>query len=82
MDAIFASPEEEGRGRLLKILQDFLVAESAKHSAKEKGVRLQSFLKQSRRLISSLGNVKGKNQNTSVNMEELVGNTDDFADSG
>lgn len=37
MDAIFASPEEEGRGRLLKIMQDFLISEASKHSAKEKG---------------------------------------------
>ena len=37
MDEIFASPEEEGRGRLLKIIQDFLVSEVSKHSAKEKG---------------------------------------------
>jgi hypothetical protein len=37
MDAIFASHEEEGRGRLLKILQDFLVSEASKHAAKEKG---------------------------------------------
>lgn len=37
MDAIFASEEEEGRGRLLRIMQGFLVSESEKHSAKEKG---------------------------------------------
>jgi len=37
MDEIFASPEEDGRGRLLKIIQDFLVSEASKHSAKEKG---------------------------------------------
>ena len=37
MDEIFASPEEEGRGRLLKIIQEFLVSEVSKHSAKEKG---------------------------------------------
>ncbi|KAI6027546.1 hypothetical protein BKA83DRAFT_4230505 [Pisolithus microcarpus] len=30
MDAIFASPDEESRGRLLRILQDFLVSEAAK----------------------------------------------------
>ncbi|KAF6755969.1 protein rad9 [Ephemerocybe angulata] len=36
MDAIFASSEEEGRGRLLRILQGFLISESEKHSAKEK----------------------------------------------
>ncbi len=34
MDAIFASPEEESRGRLLKIMQEFLLSEAAKHSAK------------------------------------------------
>ena len=37
MDAIFASDEEEGRARLLKIMQDFLISESEKHTAKEKG---------------------------------------------
>nr|Q00333.2 RecName: Full=Protein rad9; AltName: Full=SCC2 homolog [Coprinopsis cinerea okayama7\ len=65
MDAIFASEEEEGRARLLKIMQDFLISESEKHSAKEKE------------------SAKNKNKaNTDVNMEELVGNTDGFADSG
>ena len=37
MDDIFTSPIEDIRGRLLKILQDFLVAEAAKHAANEKG---------------------------------------------
>lgn len=37
MDAIFNSPSEEARGRLLKILQDFLMSEAAKHAANEKG---------------------------------------------
>ena len=37
MDAIFASPDEESRGRLLRIMQEFLVSEAAKHSVKEKG---------------------------------------------
>ncbi len=37
MDAIFASPEEDGRARLLKIMQNFLESESLKHSNKEKG---------------------------------------------
>ncbi|PPQ86325.1 hypothetical protein CVT25_005626 [Psilocybe cyanescens] len=63
MDGIFASSEEEGKGRLLKIIQDFLVSEAAKHSAKEKE--------------STKANTK-----TEVNMDELVGNTDGFADSG
>jgi hypothetical protein len=37
MDAIFASSDEESRGRLLRIMQEFLVSEAAKHSTKEKG---------------------------------------------
>jgi cohesin loading factor subunit SCC2 len=66
MDATFMSQEEEGRARLLKIMQDFLVSEAAKHAHKEK----------------SKVNTKGKQAPTEVNMEELVGNTDGFADSG
>lgn len=37
MDAIFSSQEEENKGRLLKLMQEFLVSESTKHSAQEKG---------------------------------------------
>ncbi|KAF8208426.1 hypothetical protein K438DRAFT_2012502 [Mycena galopus ATCC 62051] len=66
MDEIFSSPDEDRRGRLLKIIQDFLISEAAKHSAKLKDVIA----------------VKGKVKPTDVNMEELVGNTDGFADSG
>ena len=66
MDATFASQEEEGRARLLKIMQEFLVSEATKHAQKEK----------------SKTNAKGKQSSTEVNMEELVGNTDGFADSG
>jgi len=39
MDQIFASPEEEGKGRLLKIIQDFLMSEAEKHTALEKGTQ-------------------------------------------
>ncbi|KAI0761978.1 hypothetical protein BD413DRAFT_221108 [Trametes elegans] len=66
MDAIFASDEEEARGRLLKILQDFLVSEAAKHAANEK---------------AAVG-AKSKSASSKVNMEELIGNTEGFADSG
>jgi cohesin loading factor subunit SCC2 len=66
MDATFASQEEEGRARLLKIMQEFLVSEAAKHAQKEKGK----------------ANAKVKQAPADVNMEELVGNTDGFADSG
>ncbi|KAJ3560203.1 hypothetical protein NP233_g10992 [Leucocoprinus birnbaumii] len=65
MDAIFASPEEDGKGRLLKIMQEFLVSESEKHSAQ----------------LKDTSKAKGSKQ-TDVNMDELVGNTDGFADSG
>jgi len=66
MDATFASQEEEGRARLLRIMQEFLVSEASKHAQKEK----------------SKTNAKGKQPSTEVNMDELVGNTDGFADSG
>lgn len=38
MDAIFSSSDEESRGRLLRIMQEFLMSEAAKHTAKEKGM--------------------------------------------
>lgn len=44
MDSIFASPDEGARGRLLKIMQDFLISESMKHSAREKGSDESAFL--------------------------------------
>ena len=66
VDATFTSQEEEGRARLLKIMQEFLVSEAAKHTQKEK----------------SKAGPKSKPALTDVNMEELVGNTDGFADSG
>jgi cohesin loading factor subunit SCC2 len=66
MDEIFSSQDEERRGRLLKIIQEFLISEAAKHSAKQKDAIA----------------VKGKPKPTDVNMDELVGNTDGFADSG
>ena len=54
MDAIFLSPAEEARGRLLKILQDFLVAEAAKHAANEKGMtRLIAVLMHHAKRLSS-----------------------------
>ncbi|KZW01563.1 hypothetical protein EXIGLDRAFT_738517 [Exidia glandulosa HHB12029] len=62
MDAIFASPEEDVRGRLLKIIQDFLISEAVKHSAREKESKSKDVV--------------------AVNMDKLVGNTHDFAESG
>jgi cohesin loading factor subunit SCC2 len=44
MDAIFASPEEDGKGRILRIMQEFLVSESEKNSAKLKGEGLHHGL--------------------------------------
>ena len=37
MDSIFASSDQEGHGRVLRIIQDFLASEAEKHSANEKG---------------------------------------------
>ncbi|KAH8818805.1 sister chromatid cohesion C-terminus-domain-containing protein [Flagelloscypha sp. PMI_526] len=65
MDAIFTSTEDEGKGRLLKIIQDFLVSESEKHAQIKKAT----------------ATTKTKAQGN-VNMDELVGNTEGFAESG
>lgn len=37
MDAVFGGEDEDAKGRLLKIMQGFLVSESEKHSALQKG---------------------------------------------
>ena len=81
MDDIFAAKEEEGRARLLRIVQEFLFSEAGKHSAKEKGepapvIGCAYFL------TPQLESSKGTRSAGDVNMEELVGNTDGFADSG
>ncbi|KAJ3806212.1 hypothetical protein F5876DRAFT_80926 [Lentinula aff. lateritia] len=60
MDDIFASNDSDRKARLMKIIQEFLVSESIKHSRKE----------------------KERKQLAEVNMDELVGNTEGFADSG
>jgi cohesin loading factor subunit SCC2 len=40
MDAIFQSREEDARGRLLKIMQDFLFSQVTKHVEGQKGKSL------------------------------------------
>ncbi|KIP08264.1 hypothetical protein PHLGIDRAFT_127100 [Phlebiopsis gigantea 11061_1 CR5-6] len=64
MDDIFSSSDEEARGRLLRIMQEFLVSEAEKHASLQKE-------KVSKKLPAQ-----------KVDMEELVGNTDGFAESG
>lgn len=46
MDTTFASPEEENRTRLLRLLQEFLVSEASKHALQEKGAlfEMSAFL--------------------------------------
>jgi cohesin loading factor subunit SCC2 len=68
MDEIFKSEDEEDHGRLLKIIQDFLLSQVTKHNEAQKQKGAQA----------SLAKSKGK----AVNMDELIGNTDGFADSG
>ncbi|EIN12396.1 hypothetical protein PUNSTDRAFT_118258 [Punctularia strigosozonata HHB-11173 SS5] len=64
MDDIFTSPDEEGRGRLLKIIQDFLLSQAAKDASKERS------------------NDAPKAAGANVDMDQLVGNTGEFAESG
>lgn len=82
MDAIFAAPEEEGRARLLRILQDFLVSEAAKHAAKEKGEYGKKSVTIKCTQHHSANSRPKAAASTTVNMDELVGNTDGFAESG
>ena len=83
MDAIFASSEDDNRGRLLKIMQDFLVSESVKHSAEQKGMFTEIQKGDIHLLPCSVSSASNTaNSTASVNMEELVGNTHGFAESG
>ncbi|KAL5501640.1 SCC2 [Sanghuangporus vaninii] len=66
MDAIFASFEDDNRARLLKIMQEFLASESTKHSVQQNAANKPIHAK----------------SNPGINMEELVGNTHGFAESG
>jgi cohesin loading factor subunit SCC2 len=83
MDAIFASPNEEQHVRVLKIFQDFMSSEAAKHSNSEKGKGMSELL-----LIINVDlpppaeTSKSTGKVVGVQMDELVGNTDGFADSG
>ncbi|KZS93617.1 hypothetical protein SISNIDRAFT_454038 [Sistotremastrum niveocremeum HHB9708] len=65
MDGVFHSSDVESQSQLLKIIQAFLVAESAKHVAHEKA-----------------SGAKKKAASGEVNMGELIGSSNDFADSG
>lgn len=85
MDDIFASSLDELRARLLKIIQDFLMSEASKHNAKEKEKGKNCFLSNTAVYWPNrVGTVKQQvtSSDDKINMAELVGNTDGFADSG
>ena len=82
MDAIFASEGWESRGRLLKLLQEFLVSEAIKHAAVEKGKCFDDYTLFSRHGNCIIETLKNKVVGTKINMDELVGNTHGFAESG
>lgn len=83
MDKIFQSDSDETKGRMLKILHDFLVSETSKHAEveKEKGAILQRLVRPV--LLNPVIGLKVTNgADEKVNLAELVGNTEDFAESG
>ena len=80
MDGILASPEDDLRARLLKIIQDFLISESQKHSAREKGLLIRCVT--ASELIHWSLEAATKATGNTVSMDKLVGNTHDFAESG
>lgn len=85
MDKIFQSDSDETKGRMLKILHDFLVSEASKHAEvekeKEKGAILLGFIRVV--LLNTVTGLKvSSGVDEKVNLAELVGNTEDFAESG
>jgi len=85
MDKIFQSDSDETKGRMLKILHDFLVSEASKHAEmekeKEKGVIIPEFIRLV--LLNPVIGLKVSNgADEKLNLAELVGNTEDFAESG
>lgn len=83
MDKIFQSDSDETKGRMLKILYDFLVIEASKHAEieKEKGADFPCLFKQVL-LNPAIGLKVTHGADEKVNLAELVGNTEDFAESG
>ena len=63
-------------------MQEFLTSEASKHSTKEKGLVLGNPIPHRITYSFPTENAKEKTRSTDVNMEELIGNTDGFADSG
>ena len=85
MDEIFRSDSDETKGRMLKILHDFLVSEASKHAEvekeKEKGAILPAIIRWV--LLNPVVGLRVPNGvDGKVNLAELVGNTEDFAESG
>ena len=78
MDDVFADDNLEARGKLLRIIQDFLYSESAKYSSLDNG----TYPCLSDGSHSDYDAVPQKSSKENVNMDQLVGNTIDFADSG
>ena len=66
---------------MLRIIQEFLVSEAEKHAALQKGMLIFLFLDTVINLWY-LDSSKAKAKTGDINMDELVGNTDGFADSG
>lgn len=85
MDEIFQSDSDETKGRMLKIIHDFLVSEASKHAEvekeKEKGEILPVIIRQTL-LNRAIGPKVTNGVDEKVNLAELVGNTEDFAESG
>ena len=82
MDEIFNSQDEEARCRLLKIMQEFLVAEAEKYATLQKEKSRQPVPYAIRPTHRDLVVLRTQIAESTLNMEELVGNTDQFADSG
>ncbi|PWN20858.1 hypothetical protein BCV69DRAFT_283065 [Microstroma glucosiphilum] len=82
MDAAFGSEQNSDKEMLLRIILDFLTTDSAKRAPTKADAKTISGDATSIRPGGRKSLSKDGGQPTRVDMSELVGNTDNFADSG
>lgn len=78
MDKIFLSTSTDAKALLLRILCDFLVSQSKETQMEDKGEQLSVM-----QCVFDWTNRRNSSEHAeSIDMRLLIGNTDNFADSG
>lgn len=85
MDEVFASTDIDEQARLLGVVQDFLTQQAERNAhVVQKATKPSALVRSTEaapRLTRCAGS-KAKKDKVEVDMHELIGNTDNFADSG